>query len=82
MTTYPPYHVPRLGGQNANYIVRALKGYAGDDREHDGMHAQAADLTEQDLQDIAAYFANATAVEADPEVETPKPTSIACPAMG
>ncbi|MDE0245205.1 MAG: cytochrome c, partial [Gammaproteobacteria bacterium] len=36
MTTYPPYHVPRLGGQNPNYIVKALQGYAGDDRVHDG----------------------------------------------
>ena len=72
MTTYPPYHVPRLGGQNAAYIVRALKGYAVEDRGHDGMHAQAADLTGQDLQDIATYFANATAVEADTEVKPPE----------
>ena len=77
MTTYPPYHVPRLGGQNANYIVKALKGYAAEDREHDGMHAQAADLTEQDLQDIAAYFANAAAVEVDTEV-TPPDSGIYC----
>ena len=72
MTTYPPYHVPRLGGQNAAYIVKALENYAAEDREHDGMHAQAADLTEQDRQDIAAYFANATAVEADTEVKPPE----------
>ena len=77
MTTYPPYHVPRLGGQNANYIVKALKGYASEDREHDGMHAQAADLTEQDLQDIAAYFANAVTVEEDKEV-TPPEAGIYC----
>ena len=77
MTTYPPYHVPRLGGQNANYIVKALKGYAAEDREHDGMHAQAADLSEQDLQDIAAFFANEVAVEADPEV-TPPESGIYC----
>ena len=72
MTTYPPYHVPRLGGQNAAYIVKALENYAAEDREHDGMHAQAADLTEQDRQDIASYFANATAVEADTEVKPPE----------
>ena len=72
MTTYPPYHVPRLAGQNPNYIVRALKGYAGDDRKHEGMHAQAADLSEQDLEDIAAYFADQVTVEADTEAEPPE----------
>ena len=77
MTTYPPYHVPRLGGQNPNYIVKALQGYAGDDRVHDGMHAQAADLTEQELKDIAAYFGGETAVEADVEV-TPPESGIYC----
>lgn len=72
MTTYPPYHVPRLGGQNPNYIVKALQGYAGDDRVHDGMHAQAADLTEQELRDIGAYFGAEAAVEANVEVEPPE----------
>jgi len=77
MTTYPPYHVPKLGGQNPNYIVKALQGYAGDDREHDGMHAQAADLTEQELRDIGAYFGGETAVEANTEV-TPPESGIFC----
>ena len=77
MTTYPPYHVPRLGGQNPNYIVKALQGYAGDDREHDGMHAQATDLSEQELKDIAAYFGQEAAVEADTEV-TPPESGIYC----
>ena len=72
MTTYPPYHVPRLGGQNPNYIIKALRGYAGDDRVHEGMHAQAADLDDQELEDIAAFFAGAAAVEADTEVEPPE----------
>lgn len=72
MTTYPPYHVPRLGGQNPNYIVKALQGYAGDDRVHDGMHAQAADLTEQELRDIGAYFGAEASVEANVEVEPPE----------
>lgn len=77
MTTYPPYHVPRLGGQNPNYIVKALQGYAGDDREHDGMHAQAADLTEQELRDIGAFFGGETTVEANVEV-TPPESGIYC----
>jgi cytochrome c553 len=77
MTTYPPYHVPRLGGQNPNYIVKALQGYAGDDRVHDGMHAQSADLTEKEIRDIAAFFGGEAAVEADAEV-TPPESGIYC----
>ena len=54
---YPTYHVPKLAGQNAEYIVLALKAYANGERAHDTMHAHAASMSEQDKQDIAAYFA-------------------------
>jgi cytochrome c553 len=53
---YPTYHVPRLGGQHAAYIVAALKAYKAGLRDHDTMHANAAGLNEQDMADIAAYF--------------------------
>jgi cytochrome c553 len=55
--SYPVYSVPKLGGQHAAYMVAALKGYAGPDRAHATMHAQAATMSEQDMQDIAAYLA-------------------------
>ncbi|MCS4505925.1 Cytochrome c4 [wastewater metagenome] len=54
---YPAYHVPKLGGQHAQYIVSALKAYKSGQREHVTMQAQASSLSEQDMQDIAAYFA-------------------------
>lgn len=54
---YPTYHVPKVGGQNAAYIVEALKGYKSGARGHKTMRAQAASLSEQDMQDIAAFFA-------------------------
>ena len=57
---YPTYHVPRVGGQHPQYIVDALKAYKNGSRKHPTMVAQAASLTEQDMQDIAAYFAAAT----------------------
>jgi cytochrome c553 len=53
---YPTFPVPKLGGQNAQYIIDALKGYANGDRPHGTMHAQAATLSEQDMADIAAWF--------------------------
>ncbi len=55
---YPTYHVPKLAGQNAEYIVAALKAYISGERPHSTMHAQAATLSEQDKLDIAAYFAS------------------------
>ena len=57
---YPNYPVPRVGGQHAEYIVIALKAYKSGTRSHKTMQAQAASLSEQDMQDIAAYFASET----------------------
>jgi cytochrome c553 len=53
---YPIYNVPKLGGQHAAYMVVALKEYASQDRPHATMHAQAATMSEQDMQDITAYL--------------------------
>ena len=57
---YPTYHVPRVGGQHAQYIVDALSAYKSGARDHSTMSAQAASLSEQDMADIAAYFEAAT----------------------
>lgn len=59
MNVYPSYHVPRVAGQAEQYIVAALQAYANGNREHPTMRAQAKSLTEQDMQDIAAFFASA-----------------------
>jgi cytochrome c553 len=52
----PAYHVPRLGGQNADYIEVALQGYRRGTRGHETMQAQASTLSDQDIADVAAYF--------------------------
>lgn len=54
---YPTYHVPKLGGQHAAYLVAALQAYKTGQRSHQTMQAQALTLSEQDMQDIAAFFA-------------------------
>ncbi len=56
---YPSYHVPKLGGQHPEYIVAALKAYKSKERPHATMHAQAANLSDQDMADIAAYLTKA-----------------------
>lgn len=64
VNAYPTYHVPKLGGQNADYIEIALQGYRDGSRSHQTMHAQAMQLSDQDIADLSAYFA---AVEAKAE---------------
>jgi len=54
---YPTYSVPKIGGQNYEYLVSALKSYRDGQRTHPTMELQASSLSEQDIQDISAYFA-------------------------
>ncbi len=56
--TYPTFRVPRLKGQHANYIIVALKAYRSGTRNHPTMQSQAGSMTDQDIQDIAAYIAS------------------------
>lgn len=59
---YPEtFHVPMIGGQNAAYIVSALKAYKAGERNHPTMKAIAASLTEKDMADLAAYYADSSA---------------------
>lgn len=54
---YPSYRVPKLGGQNEAYLFNALKAYQQNERAHPTMRAQAAGLSDQEMRDIAAFFA-------------------------
>ena len=56
---YPDYSVPKLRHQHAAYIIAALQEYRSGDRPHPTMHAQAASLSDQDIEDIAAYLQGA-----------------------
>jgi cytochrome c553 len=56
---YPTYSVPKLVGQHPAYIVAALKAYRGKQRSHGTMYAQASSLSDQDMEDVAAYLADA-----------------------
>ena len=64
-TAFPEiYQVPKLGGQKAPYLVSALKAYKTGDRDHPTMRAIAADLSDQDMEDLAAYYAQTPAKSA------------------
>jgi cytochrome c553 len=54
---YPDYSVPKLEGQSAEYLASALHDYRSGDRSHITMHSQASELSDQDMADIAVFFA-------------------------
>lgn len=57
-TAFPEvYRVPKISGQHPAYIVAALKEYKSGARGHPSMKAIASSLTEADMADIAAYYA-------------------------
>lgn len=56
--TFPEvFQVPMIGGQPAKYIENALKAYQKGDRKHPTMKGIAASLSDQDIADVAAYYA-------------------------
>jgi cytochrome c553 len=57
-TAYPEvYAVPKLGGQQAAYIVKTLEDYKKGARKHPTMRGIAATLSDQDMADLASYYA-------------------------
>lgn len=51
------YKVPMISGQGAKYIVAALAAYKQGDRKHPTMRGIAESLSDQDMADVAAYYA-------------------------
>jgi cytochrome c553 len=64
-TAYPEvYKVPKIGGQHAAYIVKALQEYKSGERTHPSMRAITASLSDQDMADLAAYYSAGAAMTA------------------
>jgi len=59
---------PSLAGQNAPYIAEQIRLFKANKRLNINMNAQAAAIPDEDIEDIAAYFATQTptGLEADP----------------
>ena len=56
--SFPEIHkVPMISGQGAGYIVSALNAYKKGERKHPTMRGVAASLTDQDMADLAAFYA-------------------------
>jgi cytochrome c553 len=57
--SFPEVHnVPMISGQNEKYIVAALSAYKKGERKHPSMRGVAGSLSEQDIADLAAYYAS------------------------
>jgi cytochrome c553 len=57
-TAFPEvYRVPKIGGQHEAYLVKALQEYKSGERSHPSMRGIAATLSDQDMADLAAYYA-------------------------
>jgi cytochrome c553 len=60
---------PSLAGQSATYIVKQLQAFKSDQRQNPLMTPQAKILSDQDMEDLAAYYAKQVrrgSYEADP----------------
>jgi cytochrome c553 len=55
---YPHYHVPRIAGQNYDYLVAALTEYKKGERAHPTMRAQGEGLSDKEIIDIATYLSS------------------------
>ena len=76
--SFPEIHkVPMIAGQNAKYIVSALQAYAKGDRKHPTMRGIATSLTEQDMNDIAAYYEQQAKLPAVAESIPAAPANVA-----
>jgi len=52
------YRVPMIFGQSEKYIVSALGGYKRGERKHPTMRGVVDNLSDQDIADLAAYYAS------------------------
>lgn len=56
----PAFHAPRLGHQRLSYLFYALQDYRAGRRRSEVMGPVAKGLTDQQMRDVAAYFAQGT----------------------
>jgi len=74
-TAFPEvYHVPKLGGQKPGYIAAALKEYRSGDRDFATMRAIAANLSDDDINQVAAYYGGGQAAAAPAAPAAPATT--------
>lgn len=54
--TDPQY--PRLAGQHQDYLAKSMRDYKSGDRKNPIMNSMVAGLTDDDIEDLAAFYAS------------------------
>ncbi|MEE1658047.1 cytochrome c [Microvirga sp. CF3062] len=49
---------PNLAGQIESYLVRSLTAYKSGERKNESMNIVAKELSDEDIADVAAYYAS------------------------
>jgi cytochrome c553 len=63
--SFPEVHkVPKIAGQGEKYIISALNAYKKGERKHPTMRGISASLSDQDMADLASFYA-ASGVDAN-----------------
>jgi cytochrome c553 len=76
------YKVPKISGQSEKYISTVLSAYKKGERKHPTMRGIADSLSDQDMADIAAYYANHGKVEgADLPAKATEPNAKVAPLL-
>ena len=70
--SFPEVHkVPMISGQNAKYISDALNAYKKGDRKHPTMRAIARPMSDADIADLSAFYAQHGASSVKAVADTP-----------
>ncbi len=73
--SFPEVHrVPAIAGQNPQYIVAALNAYRKGERKQGSMRAIAGSLSDQDIADLAAYYATLYQPKVAADASAPPPS--------
>lgn len=76
--SFPEIHkVPMISGQNAKYIAASLVAYQKGERKHPTMRGVAASLSEQDINEISAYYEKHGAAAPVAEAAATPPADVA-----
>jgi cytochrome c553 len=74
--TFPEvYKVPMISGQNEKFIAASLEAYKKGERKHPSMRGIAASMSEQDIADVSAFYAQHGGAPTPAPEQVPAPSA-------
>lgn len=71
-------NIPGLAGQDAQYLVSAIKAYRDRERKQEDMHTFLYNVSDKDINDIAAYYSVQKSLAAEESAITMKELAVRC----